>query len=399
MQTCLLNLGPQHPSAHGVLRVILEVEGEYIKKASPEIGYLHRGTEKLCEYREYPKILPYFDRFDYVSTTAGEQAYSLAIEKIININIPLYSTMLRLIFVELIRIANHLLALTTHAMDVGAITPFLWAFEEREEICNIMELMSGARLHTALIRPGGINTIISPEVSSKLIEFINVMRFKIDELYQLLGENSIWKNRLYNVGFISKNLVNNYGLTGVVARGSGVLRDLRKFMPYDNYNTINFKVCYSYKGDCWARFLIRVEEMYESLNIIEQCLNIILEYHLIEDLSFLIKPSIDLYKIRAPSKNKAQKSMEELIHDFKMHSEGYGIVKNKIYQGIESPKGEYGLTIISQNTKKNRPKRLKLKAPGFNHLQSFNAIVSGTLLTDALTVLGSLDIVLGEIDR
>ena len=399
MQTCLLNLGPQHPSAHGVLRVLLEVEGEYVKKASPEIGYLHRGTEKLCEYREYPKILPYFDRFDYVSTIAGEQAYSLAIEKIINTNIPLYGTLLRLVFVELIRIANHLLALTTHAMDVGAITPFLWAFEEREEICSILELMSGARLHTALVRPGGINSTISPNVASKILEFTSIMRFKIDELYKLLGENPIWKNRLYNVGFISKNLIENYGLTGVVARGSGFIRDLRKFMPYDNYNTIDFKVCYSYKGDCWARFLIRIEEMYESLFIIEQALEITLGYHINSDLLHLVQPSSNFFKLVPPNKGKAQESMEELIHDFKMHSEGYGIIKNKIYQGIESPKGEFGLTIISQNTKKNRPKRLKLKAPGFNHLQSFNSIVSGTLLTDALTVLGSLDIVLGEIDR
>ena len=229
MTTFVINLGPQHPSSHGVLRIVFENEGEYVKKASPEIGFLHRGTEKLCEYREYPKILPFFDRFDYVSTLAGEQAYSLTIEKIMNINIPKYASLVRLIFVELIRISNHLLALTTHAMDVGAITPFLWAFEEREEICNILELISGARMHTALIRPGGINSVLNSNVYIKLNEFISNMRIKIDETYRLFGQNPIWKNRLHNVGFITKKVIESYGLTGVLARGSGIIRDLRKY--------------------------------------------------------------------------------------------------------------------------------------------------------------------------
>ncbi len=399
MGTSIFNLGPQHPSAHGVLRVIFETNGEFIKKASPEIGYLHRGTEKLCEYREYPKILPYFDRFDYVSTIAGEQAYALVVEKLINSNIPKYATLMRVLFVEMIRISNHLLALTTHAMDIGAITPFLWAFEEREEICNIVEIISGARLHAALVRPGGVNTIITPEVTNKIYEFINNMKFKINEVYKLLGENSIWKIRLENIGYISKKTIENYGLTGVLARGSGIRRDLRKYNPYDNYNLMSFRVCSSYKGDSFARFLIRVEEMYESLGIIEQALELLISYHLKPELDHFIEPSVNFFKLNIPKKNKSSVMMEELIHDFYLNSNGYDILQNKTYQAIESPKGEFGITMISSNVVKNRPSRLKIKAPGFNHLQSYNKIVSGHLLTDALTVLGSLDIVLGEIDR
>ncbi len=399
MSTTVVNLGPQHPSAHGVLRFVFEIDGEFIKKVSPEIGYLHRGTEKLCEYREYTKILPYFDRFDYVATTAGEQAYSLVIEKLLNINITKYSTYLRILIVELIRISNHLLALTTHAMDIGAITPFLWAFEEREEICSILEIMTGARMHTAVIRPGGVNTLVTPEIASKIYELIFNLRFKITEVFKLLGENPVWKTRLGGVGFISKKVVENFGLSGVVARGSGFRRDLRKYTPYDNYNLIPFHICSSTKGDCLARFILRVEEMYESTNIIEQLLNFIIMNHLNKKQDKKKNPSINLFKIRTPPKNKSSSMMEELIHDFYIHSNGYDILENKSYQAIESPKGEFGVTLISLDKKKNRPHRLKVKAPGFNHLQSYNQIVSGHLLTDALTVLGSLDIVLGEVDR
>ena len=378
---------------------MLEVEGEYLKKASPEIGFLHRGTEKLCEYREYPKILPYFDRLDYVSTIAGEQAYSLITEKLMNINIPKYATLARILFVELIRISNHLLALTCHAMDVGAITPFLWAFEEREEICNIFEIFTGARLHSALIRPGGINCALTPVICIKLYEFINSMSLKIDETYKLFGENPIWKNRLQNVGFITKKIIENYGLSGVMARASGITRDLRKYTPYDNYNLLYFNIPVLSKGDCWARFILRIEEMYESLVIIEQCLDILIPYHLNKVLLHLVKPLSSFFKFTPPSKDRAHKSMAELIHEFKIYSRGFMISKNKSYQAIESPKGEFGVTLISQNAKKHRPFRLKIKAPGFNHLQSYNAVTSGCLLTDALTILGSFDIVLGEIDR
>lgn len=398
MKSCLLNLGPQHPSSHGVLRVMFEMDGEYIKKASPEIGFLHRGTEKLCEYREYSRILPYFDRFDYVSTLAGEQAYSLAVEKLMNINIPFYATALRVLFVELIRISNHLLALTTHAMDVGAITPFLWVFEEREEICNILEIISGARMHSALIRPGGVNSILSYPTYLKLHEFTNNLRPKIDEIYRLFYENPVWKNRLEGVGFISKKIVENYALTGVLARASGVPRDLRKITPYDNYQIWTFSIPASYQGDCLTRFCLRIEEMHESLNIIEQVLAKLIPWHLSTN-SDKINPYADLFKFSTPQKDQASDSMEELVHDFKMHAEGYSIWKNGTYHSIESPKGEFGVTLISQNAKKNRPHRLKVKGPGFNHLQSYNNVVSGHLLTDALTILGSYDIVLGEIDR
>ena len=361
--------------------------------------FLHRGTEKLCEYREYSRILPYFDRFDYVSTLAGEQVYSLAVEKLMNINIPLYATILRVLFVELIRISNHLLALTTHAMDLGAITPFLWVFEEREEICGILEIISGARMHSSLIRPGGINSILTVPVYLKIYEFINNLRPKIDEIYRLFYENSVWKNRLEGVGPISKKTVENFGLSGVLARASGVPRDLRKIMPYDNYQIFAFSIPTANTGDCLARFLLRIEELYESLGIIEQSLNKIVPWHMDSRLGNLIEPYANYFKFTVPFKNRSLGSMEELIHDFKMHSEGYNICKNKTYQAIESPKGEFGVTLVSQNEKKNRPYRVKVKGPGFNHLQSYNTVVSNHLLSDALTILGSFDVVLGEIDR
>lgn len=251
-------------------------------------------------------------------------------------------------------------------------------------------------MHTAVIRPGGVNTIITPEVVTKVYELINNLRFKITEIFKLLGENPIWKSRLGGVGIISKKIIENFGLSGVVARGSGFRRDLRKYTPYDNYNLTPFHICSSTKGDCLARFTLRVEEMYESINIIEQLLNLLITNHLGQKKK---EPSINLFKIRVPPKNKSLSMMEELIHDFYMHSNGYDILENKSYQAIESPKGEFGITLISLDKKKNRPHRLKVKAPGFNHLQSFNQIVSGHLLTDALTTLGSLDIVLGEVDR
>ena len=379
--------------------MVLEVEGEIIKNLSPEIGFLHRGTEKLCESKEYPKLLPYFDRFDYVSTIAGEQAYSLATEKLMNLNITRYASAARVVFVELIRITNHLLALTCHAMDVGAITPFLWAFEEREEICNILEVMTGARVHCALIRPGGLNSIITPEVALKTIEFINNIRPKIKETYSLFGENPIWINRLKGVGVITKKLIYNYGIGGVLARGSGFSRDLRRTSPYDNYQVFYFNTPTLSDGDCWARFILRVAEMYESTLIIEQGLEVLLSYHLSTSSQHLIKPLTSCFRFNPPEKNKALSSMEEHIHDFIMYSEGFSIFKNRVYQAIESPKGEFGVTIISQNLDPTKPLRLKVKGPGFNHLQSFNGIAAGHLLTDTLTILGSLDIVLGEIDR
>lgn len=399
MRSSILNLGPQHPSSHGVLRIMFETDGEFIKKASPEIGFLHRGTEKLCEYKEYSAILPYFDRFDYVGTLAGEQAYSLCVEKLMNINIPKYATIMRILFVELIRVSNHLLALTTHAMDVGAITPFLWVFEEREEICNILEIISGARMHAALIRPGGINSILIAPVYIKIHEFIQNMRPKIDEIYKLFYENPIWKNRLSGVGTISKKIIEAYGLSGVLARASGISRDLRKHTPYDNYKIFYFNVPITFSGDCLGRFLLRIEEMYESLSIMDQALKKLYLYHMNTHYASLIKPYAEYFKFTTPNQRDSSESMEELIHDFRIHSEGLNLLKNKTYQAIESPKGEFGVTLVSQNAKKYRPYRLKVKAPGFNHLQSYNSVVSGCLLTDALTILGSYDIVLGEIDR
>ena len=382
-----LNFGPQHPAAHGVLRLVLELDGERILKADPHIGLLHRGSEKLIEYKMYMQALPYFDRFDYVSMMAQEHVYSLTVETLLNVKAPIRAQYIRVIFLELTRILNHLLAITTHALDVGAMTPFLWAFEEREKILEFYERVSGARMHAAYIRPGGVNQDIPLNLLQDIHLFINQFSSRIDEIEELLTTNRIWKQRLVDVGIVPLQLAFDYGFSGVMLRGSGVSWDLRKNNSYEIYDILKFKVPVGSNGDCYDRYLIRINEMRQSINIIMQCIN-----------NIPLGPiKIDNYKLVPPSRANMKHSMEALIHHFKLFTEGFTIPKSQMYIVTEAPKGETGVFLMSDGS--NKPYRCKLKSPGFLHLQGLNAMTTGHLLADLVAIIGTQDIVFGEIDR
>ncbi len=383
----ILNFGPQHPAAHGVLRLILEINGEVIEKADPHIGLLHRGTEKLIEYKTYTQALPYFDRLDYVSMMAQEQTYSLACEKLLNLVVPLRAQYIRVIFCEITRILNHILGITTHALDVGAMTPFLWLFEEREKLMEFYERVSGARLHAAYIRPGGVSQDIPLGFLTDLNSFITTFIKNISELEEMLNTSRIWKQRLVNIGILTKAESLDLGCSGVMLRGSSVPWDLRKSNPYDAYNLLNFHVYTGKNGDCFDRYLIRVAEMKESCNIIKQSIN-------------LLKPGSTInknYKIKTPSRALLKFSMEALIHHFKLFTEGFSINPSELYLSTEAPKGEFGVYLVSNGT--NKPLRCKIKAPGFAHLQTLDFISKGHMIADVVTIIGTLDIVFGEVDR
>ena len=382
-----MNFGPQHPAAHGVLRLVLELNGEVVIKADPHIGLLHRGTEKLLEYKTYVQGLPYFDRLDYVSMMAQEHAYSLAIEKLLQCEIPLRAKYIRVIFCEITRILNHLLALTTHALDVGAMTPFLWGFEEREKLMEFYERVSGARMHAAYIRPGGVSQDLPLGLLQDIYLFIKQFNSRIDELEELLTGNRIWKQRLVNIGVVSYSNALNWGFSGVLLRGSGISWDLRKNIPYEIYNKIDFNIPLGKNGDCYDRYLIRIFEMRESIKIIFQCINAIPEgpYKSLDN------------KLSYPSRQKMKHSMEALIHHFKLFSEGFIVPKGETYTAVEAPKGEFGVLLISDNT--NKPYRCHIKAPGFLHLQGLDFMSRGHMLSDVVTIIGTQDIVFGEVDR
>lgn len=383
----ILNFGPQHPSAHGVLRLILELDGEIIRRAEPHIGLLHRGTEKLFEYKTYMQGLPYFDRFDYVSMMSQEHIYSLAIEKLLNCTVPLRAQYIRVIFLELTRLLNHLLGITTHAIDVGALTPMLWAFEEREKIMEFYENVSGARMHAAYIRPGGVQYDLPIGMLEKIYKFCIQFSSRIDELEELLTLNIIWKQRLIGVGVVNYKEAIALGLSGVMARGSGVAWDLRKKNPYEIYSNLSFTIPIGINGDCYDRYLIRIFEMRQSIKIIHKCIN--------EIPNGLVK--IDDKKIVGTSKANININMESIIHHFKFFSEYISIPNNHIYLATEAPKGETGVYIVSNNN--NKPYRCKLRAPGFNHLQALNYMVNGHMIADLVTIIGTQDIVFGEVDR
>lgn len=382
-----INFGPQHPAAHGVLRLILELDGEIVKRADPHIGLLHRGTEKLIEYKTYLQALPYFDRLDYVSMMAQEHTYSLAVEKIGNINIPHRAKVIRVIFAEITRILNHLLAVGCHAMDVGAMTPFLWAFEEREKLMEFYERVSGARMHAAYIRPGGVSTDIPIGFLDDLYLFINQFNTRIDEIEEMLTGNRIWKERLVDIGVVSAQKAIDWGFSGVMLRGSGIPWDLRKSQPYELYSEIDFSVPVGSGGDCYDRYLVRVEEMRQSLVIIEKAINLI--------KAGPIKSND--FKVCAPSRAEMKNSMETVIHHFKFFTEGVVLPFGETYTATEAPKGEFGVYLISNNTEK--PYRCKIKAPGFGHLQALNEMSKGHMIADVVTIIGTQDIVFGEIDR
>lgn len=387
-----MNFGPQHPAAHGVLRLVLYLDGECIMKIDAHIGLLHRGTEKLIEYKNFLQALPYFDRLDYVSMMAQEHAYALAVESLFNLNIPFVIQVVRILYSEITRILNHLLALTTHAMDVGALTPFLWGFEEREKLMEFYERVSGARFHAAFIRPGGISQLLPKQLLKDIYLFVEQFNFRIIEIENMLTNNRIWKQRLIDVGIVSKQNALDWGFSGVMLRGSGFLWDLRIIDNYDSYNFFNFTIPTGVNGDCYDRYLIRVEEMRSSLKIMSQCLDILLKYNYY-DFDNLVK----INTLSNINRSFMKFSMESLISHFKLYSEGFITPWGRTYSIVEAPKGEFGVFIFSNNTSK--PFRCRIKAPGFLHLQSLDFICQGTLLADLVTVIGTQDLVFGEIDR
>ncbi len=382
-----MNFGPQHPAAHGVLRLILELDGELIKRADPHIGLLHRGTEKLIEHKTYLQALPYFDRLDYVSMMAQEHAYSLAVEKLLNCQIPIRAQYIRVMFSEITRILNHLLAVSCHALDVGATTPFMWAFDEREKLMEFYERVSGARMHAAYFRPGGVSLDLPLGLLDDIYSFISDFSYRIDEMEELLTDNRIWKQRLVDVGIVTAEDALNWSFSGVMLRGSGIPWDLRKTQPYEGYENFSFDVPVGTNGDCYDRYLIRVQEMRQSLRIILEAIN-----------KMPTGPvKTDNTKISTPSKTYMKNSMESLIHHFKLYTEGYNVLPGETYSVIEAPKGEYGVYLVSNGS--NKPYRCKIRAPGFFHLQGLDFMSKGHMLADVVTIIGTQDIVFGEVDR
>jgi len=382
-----INFGPQHPAAHGVLRLVLELDGETITYADPHIGLLHRGTEKLIESKNYLQALPYFDRLDYVSMMVQEHCYSLAVESLCNLEIPIRASYIRVLFSEITRILNHLLAVSCHALDVGALTPLLWAFEEREKLMEFYERVSGARMHASYVRPGGVALDLPQGLLDDIYSFIQQFSARIDEIEELLTHNRIWKQRLVDVGVVTYNTALLWGFTGVMLRGSGVSWDLRKDRPYEIYDQLAFNVPKGSVGDCYDRYLIRIQEMRESLSIIQQTINKMPEG------SVKVCDS----KYTAPSRGHMKNDMESLIHHFKYYTEGITVPKGQIYTAVEAPKGEFGVFLVSDGSAK--PYRCKIRAPDFAHLQGLNEMAVGHMLADVVTIIGTQDIVFGSVDR
>lgn len=382
-----INFGPQHPAAHGVLRLVLEMDGEVIIRADPHIGLLHRGTEKLIEYKTYLQAVPYFDRLDYVSPMCQEHAYALAVEKLLGCNIPRRAQFIRVMFSEITRLLNHIMAITTQALDVGAMTPLLWMFEEREKMMGFYEKVSGSRMHSAYIRPGGVHQDLPAGLLEEIAEFIKQFPKKINDMENLLTENRIFKQRLVDIGVVSKQQAIDWGFSGPMIRGSGIAWDLRKSQPYEIYGELDFDIPIGKNGDSYDRYLIRVQEMFESIKIIEQCIAKIPSGEVITDDKRVAPPK------RADMKN----SMEGLINHFKLYTEGYHVPAGEVYGCVEAPKGEFGVYIISDGS--NKPHRCRLRAPGFAHLQGLEFMVKGNLLADVVTVISTQDIVFGEVDR
>ena len=387
LKTMTLNFGPQHPAAHGVLRLVLEMDGEVIERADPHIGLLHRGTEKLIEYKTYLQALPYFDRLDYVSPMSQEHAYSLCVEKLLQCKIPIRAKYLRVLFCELTRVLNHLLSISSQALDVGAMTPLLWLFEEREKMLSFYERASGSRFHAAYIRPGGVAADIPDGLVEDIAKFIDEFPKYIDDVDNLLTENRIWKQRTVGIGIVSTKQAIDWGFSGPMLRASGLAWDLRKSQPYEVYDQLDFDVPVGQSGDCYDRYLVRMAEIRQSINLIKQCIEKIPKGPI----------KTENRKISPPPRAEMKKSMEALIHHFKLYSEGYSVSKGEAYAAVEAPKGEFGVYIVSDGT--NKPYRCRIRAPGFAHLQALDFMARGHMLADVAAILGSLDIVFGEVDR
>ena len=386
-----INFGPQHPAAHGVLRLVLELDGEVCTRVDPHIGLLHRGTEKLIEYKTYLQAVPYFDRLDYVAPMNQEHAYALAVEKLLGISVPKRGQLIRVLYSEIGRLLSHLLNVTTQAMDVGALTPPLWGFEEREKLMVFYERASGSRMHAAFVRPGGIHQDIPQQLIDDIGIFCDHHNKVLDDIEGLLTENRIFKQRNVDIGVVSLKECFEWGFSGVMVRGSGAAWDLRKAQPYECYDEMDFDIPIGKNGDCYDRYLIRMQEMRESLKIMKQC---------IEQLSGKEKTgpvsSAD-GKVVPPSRGEMKRSMEALIHHFKLYTEGYKVPAGEVYAAVEAPKGEFGVYLVSDGS--NKPYRCRIRAPGFAHLQAMDHICRGHMLADVSAVLGSLDIVFGEVDR
>ena len=387
LKNMTLNFGPQHPAAHGVLRLILEMDGEVVERADPHIGLLHRGTEKLIEHKTYLQAVPYFDRLDYVSPMCQEHAFVIAVEQLLNIDIPIRAKYIRVLFDELTRILNHSLQIAAQGLDLGATTPFLWLFEEREKLMGFYEAVSGARLHAAYYRLGGVHQDLPGDLLSKIDEWAGIFNPVIDDIEGLLTENRIFKQRTVDIGIVSPDEALDWGFTGPMLRGSGVAWDLRKSQPYAVYEKFKFDIPIGKNGDCFDRYLIRIEEMRQSLKIIKQVLD------QIPKGPFVIKDP----RLNPPSRDSMKQSMEALINHFKLFTEGIRVPEGEIYSAVEAPKGEFGVYLDSDGSSK--PYRCKIRAPGFAHLQGLDFMTKGHMLADLVACIATLDIVFGEIDR
>ena len=382
-----INFGPQHPAAHGVLRLVLELEGEIVERVDPHIGLLHRGTEKLMEHKTYLQALPYLDRLDYVAPMNQEHAFCLAIEKLAGIGVPRRAQFIRVLYSEIGRILSHMLNITTQAMDVGALTPPVWGFEEREKLMVFYERACGSRMHANYFRPGGVHQDLPPKLLADLADWCEQFPEKLQDIETLLTENRIFKQRNVDIGVVSAQDCHERGFSGVMVRGSGLAWDLRRSQPYEVYSELDFKIPLGKNGDCYDRYLCRVEEMYESVKIMQQCLEKMPEGPVMtQDNKFV-----------PPRRSEMKQSMEALIHHFKLYTEGVHVPAGEVYTCVEAPKGEFGVYLVSDGT--NKPYRVKLRAPGFPHLAAMDYLNRGHMLADVSAILGSLDIVFGEIDR
>jgi NADH-quinone oxidoreductase subunit D len=382
-----INFGPQHPAAHGVLRLVLELEGEIVERVDPHIGLLHRGTEKLMEHKTYLQALPYMDRLDYVAPMNQEHAFCLAIEKLAGIGVPRRASFIRVLYSEIGRILSHMLNITTQAMDVGALTPPVWGFEEREKLMVFYERACGSRMHAMYFRPGGVHQDLPPALINDMLNWCDQFPEKLRDIETLLTGNRIFKQRNVDIGVVSKQDCYDWGFSGVMVRGSGLPWDLRRNQPYEVYSELDFKIPLGKNGDCYDRYLCRVEEMHESVKIMRQCLEMMPEGPVMAEDN----------KVTPPRRAEMKQSMEALIHHFKLYTEGFHVPAGEVYTCVEAPKGEFGVYLVADGT--NKPYRCHIRAPGFPHLAAMDYLNKGHMLADVSAILGSLDIVFGEIDR
>ena len=387
LRTFTLNFGPQHPAAHGVLRLVLELEGEIVERVDPHIGLLHRGTEKLIEAKTFLQAMPYFDRLDYCAPMNQEHAFCMAVERLLGIEVPRRAQFIRVLYSEIGRLMSHLLNTTTQAMDVGALTPPLWGFEEREKLMIFYERASGSRMHAAYFRPGGVHQDLPNQLLQDIYDFCDPCENTLDDLEGLLTGNRIFMQRNADIGIVTRQDVMDWGFSGVMARGSGLAWDLRRSQPYEVYSELKFDIPVGKNGDCYDRYLVRMDEMRQSLRIMKQCIEMMPEGPI----------NTTDGKIAPPKRGQMKQSMEALIHHFKLYTEGYHVPAGEVYAAVEAPKGEFGVFLVSDGT--NKPYKCKIRAPGYAHLQAMDHLCRGHMLADVAAILGSIDIVFGEVDR